>query len=55
MSMVESDEVAPNHIISVMQKGYLINERLLRPAMVVVAKSASATVETNENTDGEEA
>lgn len=39
MSMVETDDVAPNHVVSVMQKGYVLNERLLRPAMVVVAKA----------------
>lgn len=39
MSMVETDDVAPNHVVSVMQKGYMLNERLLRPAMVVVAKA----------------
>jgi len=55
MSMIETDEVAPNHVVSVMQKGYLINERLLRPAMVVVAKSATTTAETDEKTDGAEA
>lgn len=39
MTMVESAEVAPNHVLSVMQKGYTLHERLLRPAMVVVAKA----------------
>jgi len=29
---------APNTVIAVMQKGYALNDRLLRPAMVVVAK-----------------
>jgi molecular chaperone GrpE len=38
LSMVESAEVAPNHIVTVVQKGYLLRDRLLRPAMVVVAK-----------------
>lgn len=42
MSMVESTEVAPNHVLSVMQKGYQLHERLLRPAMVVVAKAPAA-------------
>lgn len=42
MSMVESAEVAPNHVLSVMQKGYQLHERLLRPAMVVVAKAPAA-------------
>ena len=38
ISMVESADVDSNHIIEVMQKGFLLNERLIRPAMVVVAK-----------------
>ncbi|TJY55790.1 nucleotide exchange factor GrpE [Sinimarinibacterium sp. CAU 1509] len=39
MSMVESTEIAPNHVHSVMQKGYTLHERLLRPAMVMVTKA----------------
>jgi len=39
MSTQESAEVAPNGITAVMQKGYLLNDRLLRPAMVMVAKA----------------
>ncbi|MBV8665374.1 MAG: nucleotide exchange factor GrpE [Burkholderiaceae bacterium] len=38
MSAVESDQEA-NTVVSVMQKGYVIAERVLRPAMVVVAKA----------------
>lgn len=34
---VESDELAPNTIAEVFQGGYLLNDRLLRAAMVVVA------------------
>lgn len=41
MSMLESKEKAPNTVLSVMQKGYLLNERLVRPAMVVVSKAAA--------------
>jgi len=37
ISMVVSDQVESNHIINVMQKGFLLKDRLLRPAMVVVA------------------
>lgn len=37
ISMIESDQVDSNHIINVMQKGFLLKDRLLRPAMVVVA------------------
>lgn len=40
MSMVESSEVAPNHVLTVIQKGYMLNDRLLRPAMVIIAKAA---------------
>ncbi|KGT92542.1 heat shock protein GrpE [Erwinia typographi] len=39
MSMMESDDVAPNHVMMVMQRGYTLNGRLLRPAMVAVAKA----------------
>jgi len=36
--MQESEEHAPNTVIAVMQKGYQLNDRLIRPAMVVVSK-----------------
>ncbi|MDO4683679.1 MAG: nucleotide exchange factor GrpE [Lautropia sp.] len=38
ISMVPSPEVPANHVVSVLQKGYLINDRVLRPAMVVVSQ-----------------
>ena len=38
MSMVPAAGVAPNHVVQVYQKGWLLNERLLRPALVVVAQ-----------------
>lgn len=38
MSMVENKEVEPNTVIAVMQKGYTLNGRLVRPAMVMVSK-----------------
>lgn len=41
MSMQPSDEYAPNTVMNVFQKGYLLNGRLIRPAMVVVAKAAA--------------
>ena len=41
MSMVENPDVEPNTVIGVMQKGYLLKDRLLRPAMVMVSKAAS--------------
>lgn len=38
ISMVDSDQPA-NTVVSVMQKGYVLNDRVLRPALVLVAKS----------------
>lgn len=38
VSLVDAPDVAPGTIVSVMQKGYLLNGRLLRPALVAVAK-----------------
>ncbi|MBS3798578.1 nucleotide exchange factor GrpE [Pseudoalteromonas sp. BDTF-M6] len=39
MSMQPSADVAPNTVLAVMQKGYTLNGRLLRPAMVMVSKA----------------
>ena len=39
MALQPSDEVEANHILSVIQKGYTLNGRLLRAAMVIVAKA----------------
>jgi molecular chaperone GrpE len=38
MSMIENPDVEPNSVVAVMQKGYRLNGRLLRPAMVIVSK-----------------
>ena len=45
MSMQEVPDVAPNTVIAVMQKGYELNGRLIRPAMVMVSKAAP-TIDT---------
>jgi molecular chaperone GrpE len=42
MSMQEVEGVAPNTVLAVMQKGYELNGRLVRPAMVMVSKAAPA-------------
>jgi molecular chaperone GrpE len=39
MSMVPNPDVEPNTVIAVMQKGYTLNGRLVRPAMVMVSKA----------------
>lgn len=40
ISQVAAPGVAPGSVVQVFQKGYLLNERLLRPALVVVAKDS---------------
>lgn len=41
ISMIPSD-AAPNTVVEVLQKGYLLHERVLRPALVIVAKGKDA-------------
>lgn len=41
ITMVESPDAASNTVLTVMQKGYTLSGRLLRPAMVVVSKGAA--------------
>lgn len=38
MTTQENADLEPNTVVAVFQKGYLLNERLVRPAMVVVSK-----------------
>ena len=42
MSMVENPDVEPNSVVAVIQKGYTLNDRLVRPAMVMVSKAPAA-------------
>ena len=46
MSMQESADMAPNTVMAVMQKGYELNGRLLRPAMVMVSRAPESGVDT---------
>jgi molecular chaperone GrpE len=48
MLMQEVEGAEPNTVVNVFQKGYMLNGRLLRPAMVVVAKSAEKPPEIDE-------
>ncbi len=43
MSVEESQDIPPNCVSKVIQKGYSLNNRLLRPAMVLVAKLPGET------------
>jgi len=38
MSLIDTAEQPPGHVVQVYQKGYTLNDRLLRPALVVVAR-----------------
>lgn len=41
MSMQENAEFEPNTVLAVVQKGYTLNGRIIRPAMVIVSKAAA--------------
>ena len=45
MSAQDSAEVPPNHVLMALQKGYLLNNRLLRPALVIIAKDTALAAE----------
>ena len=48
MLVVETDEHEPNQVVEEFQKGYLLNDRLLRPATVSVSKTREKEVQTSE-------
>lgn len=43
MSMIENPDAEPNTVLAVMQKGYTLNGRLVRPAMVMVSKAPAVS------------
>jgi molecular chaperone GrpE len=47
MSIQESAEHEPNTVMLVMQKGYELNGRIIRPAMVMVSKAAAGSVDAS--------
>ncbi|MGZ3569180.1 MAG: nucleotide exchange factor GrpE [Thermodesulfobacteriota bacterium] len=48
MLVVETDQHEPNQVVEEFQKGYLLNDRLLRPATVSVSKAPEKEVRTAE-------
>ncbi len=42
ISIQERDDVAANTVVTVVQKGYTLNDRLIRPAMVIVSKDGES-------------
>lgn len=53
MSMVETRDVPPGHVIKTVQKGYSLHNRLIRPALVVVSKAPAAPPGTEGNAEGQ--
>jgi molecular chaperone GrpE len=47
MLVVQTDQYEPNQVIEEFQKGYLLNDRLLRPATVSVSKPPEKEVQTS--------
>jgi molecular chaperone GrpE len=45
MTMQENPDVEPNTVIAVMQKGYTLHGRVIRPAMVMVAKGPTPKID----------
>lgn len=48
MLQMEADDQPPNTVVKELQKGYLIHERLLRPALVAVSKAGDASATNND-------
>ena len=48
MGQIESAEQPPNTVVQLLQKGYLLNDRLLRPAMVLIAKAPASSAASEE-------
>lgn len=48
MGQIESSEQPPNTVVQLLQKGYLLNDRLLRPAMVLIAKAPAPPAASEE-------
>jgi molecular chaperone GrpE len=46
MSMLENPDAEPGSVLEVVQKGYILNDRLVRPARVLVAKDMSEPKKT---------
>jgi len=51
MGQYETSDYPPNAIAQELQKGYLLHDRLLRPAMVMIAKTPAAAETTQNQTD----
>jgi molecular chaperone GrpE len=48
MSQVETDDHEPNSVVEELHKGYMLRDRLLRPALVSVAKAVETREKKNQ-------
>jgi molecular chaperone GrpE len=55
MAQIESDDAEPNTIIDVLEKGYQLHDRLVRPSRVVVARGRGEETEADVGDDEENA
>ena len=46
MQHVETDEMPPNHVANELLRGFMLNDRLVRPALVMVSKKKTSEAET---------
>jgi len=53
LAQVENSEHQPNTVIEQHQKGYIMRDRLLRPALVTVSKPSISQEKKNEGTEVE--
>lgn len=51
MSMVENPDMEPNSVFAVVQKGYKLNNRLVRAAMVMVTKAPAEPAESSDENE----
>ena len=49
MSVQAREDLEPNTVVTVVQKGYLLHDRLIRPAMVIVSSAPAASDATQTN------
>jgi len=55
MAQVEDEKAAPNSIVDVLQKGYQLHDRLIRPSRVVVAREPEGEAGSGDDEGGEAA
>lgn len=55
MQQVETQDVPPNHVVSELLRGFTLNERLFRPALVLVAKPAEEATAAQDSSAAENA